>query len=600
VRSTSEKNAPVRGAIVMALAILGARMAAAAPPAIDLGALDGTFGFAVHGAAAGEQLGFSSAIAGDVGGDGLGEVHLGAFGASPHGFGAGRSYLVFGSPIVRSPVFALLLDGADGFAMNGIAEGDFAGISVASAGDLNDDGLEDVVVGAYAADPHGASSGQVYVVFGTRAPFPSVLELADLDGASGFTLNGVESPNRTGSRVTGGADVNGDGIDDLLIGAHNAQPAGLTSGAAYVVFGRRAGFPAVVELADLAGTDGFAVHGAVAGDLLGVGLALPGDLDGDGFGEVVIGASGATSNGIPSGTAYVIRGAAGFPPLIDAGDVDGAFGFEIHGAGAGASLGVAAARAGDVNGDGRPDLLLGADGAVAGAGAAYVVYGRASAFAGSFSVTALDGTSGFALVGAAAGDATGAAVSGAGDFDGDGLADLVVGARAAAGGSGRAYLVRGRRSFPAAVEIATLGAGDAIAFDAAQPGDAVGTSVGGGGDVNGDGRADVVIGAPNASPFGFFSGAAYVVFGSGDCDGGGVLDVADVMTGALADDDDDGVPDVCACPEDVSGDGSVGFADLLAVLAAWGPCRRCDEDVDGDGTVGFRDLLAVLAAWGPC
>src|SRR4030095_9736145 len=91
--------------------------------------------------------------------------------------------------------------------------------------------------------------------------FPVVLELASLDGTNGFVIHGVDEGDTSGRSVAAAGDVNGDGMGDLLIGAIGADPSGVDGGAAYVVFGRTAGFPAEFELASLDGTDGFVLEG---------------------------------------------------------------------------------------------------------------------------------------------------------------------------------------------------------------------------------------------------------------------------------------------------------------------------------------------------
>src|SRR5215211_6744521 len=111
------------------------------------------------------------------------------------------------------------LDGTTGFKLSGVAEFDFSGRSVASAGDLNGDGFADLIVGAYAADPHGSSSGASYVVFGRAAGFTANIDLSSLDGSSGFKLSGVAAGDLSGRPVASAGDVNGDGFADLIIGA---------------------------------------------------------------------------------------------------------------------------------------------------------------------------------------------------------------------------------------------------------------------------------------------------------------------------------------------------------------------------------------------
>ncbi|MGH8572641.1 MAG: hypothetical protein ACREX8_08705, partial [Gammaproteobacteria bacterium] len=130
----------------------------------------------------------------------------------------------------------------NGFRVNGVAAGDRSGSRVSGAGDVNGDGIADLLIGAFGAAPNGAFTGASYVVFGRNTaqtgPFPATLELSSLDGTNGFLLNGVAANDFSGVAVSGAGDVNGDGGADLLIGAYGAGPNGARSGASYVVFGQ--------------------------------------------------------------------------------------------------------------------------------------------------------------------------------------------------------------------------------------------------------------------------------------------------------------------------------------------------------------------------
>ncbi len=119
------------------------------------------------------------------------------------------------------------LDGTNGFQISGEAADDYSGVSVASAGDVNGDGFDDLIVGARDADPNGTYSGASYVVFGKAAGFAANLDLSTLDGTNGFQLSGEAASDYSGFSVASAGDVNGDGFDDLIVGAPRADPNGI-------------------------------------------------------------------------------------------------------------------------------------------------------------------------------------------------------------------------------------------------------------------------------------------------------------------------------------------------------------------------------------
>ena len=192
--------------------------------------------------------------AGDVNGDGIGDLIIGARRALPNGVAqAGESYVVFGRSTGFPATFELRSlfpeaggTGAEGFVLKGIDPQDFAGVSVSDAGDVNGDGIDDFIIGAEHGDPNGLlSAGESYVVFGRATGFPATFELRSLfpaaggDGTAGFVLKGIDVEDNSSVSVSNAGDVNGDGIDDLIIGASNAKPNGTRSaGQSYVIFGR--------------------------------------------------------------------------------------------------------------------------------------------------------------------------------------------------------------------------------------------------------------------------------------------------------------------------------------------------------------------------
>jgi hypothetical protein len=193
-----------------------------------------------------------------------------------------------------------------------------------------------------------------------------------LDGTNGFQLSGEAAGDGAGNSVSGAGDVNGDGFDDLLVGATAA-------GASYVVFGKASGFAANLNLSALDGTNGFRLSGA------GSSVSGAGDVNGDGFADLLIGASYADGaryadpNGYSSGASYVVFGqAGGFGANLNLSSLDGTNGFQLSGGSAVDFSSWSVSAAGDVNGDGFGDLLIGVhapDPSGNTPGASYVVFG---------------------------------------------------------------------------------------------------------------------------------------------------------------------------------------------------------------------------------
>lgn len=507
-----------------------------------------TSGFVINGETAGDNSGWSVSDAGDVNGDGLADLIVGSAGSLFSG-NPGKSYVVFGKADGTAVSLSDVTSGIGGFTINGEAAGDNSGFSVSGAGDVNGDGLDDLIVGAFGADPNGESSGKSYVVFGKADG--TAVELSDVaNGTGGFAINGEAEGSGAGFSVSDAGDVNGDGLDDLVVGAPGTGPNGEQFGKSYVVFGKADN--SSVELSDVrAGTGGFAINGEMEDDGAGFPVSDAGDVNGDGLADLIVGASAADPNGESSGKSYVVFGKADGTAVSLSDVANGIGGFVLNGEATYDESGWSVSSAGDVNGDGLADLIVGAQGADPNgnsSGKSYVVFGKTDGSAVNLSDVAA-GNGGFVINGEGQSSISGGSVSSAGDVNGDGLDDLIVGTNpltaigvlAAIAGSQpvptfKSYVVFGKTD-GTSVELSDVATG--IGGFALEKDYLSSYSVSGAGDVNGDGFDDVLIGTPFTYPNGGVpdnSGQSYVLYG-GDFTGaltqqGGTSD--DLLIGTAA------------------------------------------------------------------
>jgi hypothetical protein len=499
------------------------------------GIASATGSFAINGAAANDNSGTSVSSAGDVNGDGLDDLIVGARSADPNGSSSGASYVVFGKNNTNSVDLSAIASGTGGFVINGASAGNRSGSSVSSAGDVNGDGFDDLIVGANYAGPNGNYSGASYVVFGkTDGTSVNLSDIASGTSDLGFVINGASEYDYSGRSVSSAGDVNGDGLDDLIVGA---PFVGLSltgnEGVSYVVFGKTDGTS--VNLSDIAsGTSdlGFVINGAAANDLSGASVSSAGDVNGDGLDDLIVGAPGFEPTGATPGPgkSYVVFGKNNTNSVELSAIATGTGGFVINGVSGGDRSGRSVSSAGDVNGDGLDDLIVGApyadpsgatpSGTTTDAGKSYVVFGKTTGTSVDLSAIA-SGTGGFVINGVAADDRSGGSVSSAGDVNGDGFDDLIVGARTAdlsetTIDAGKSYVVFGKTD-GTSVNLSAIASGTGnlgFVINGALTDGNLGNSVSSAGDVNGDGFDDLIVGADYADPNGAINaGASYVVFG---------------------------------------------------------------------------------------
>ncbi len=430
---------------------------ASTPRVVDLTSLAAGDGFILRGdqggapgATNGDQAGISVSGAGDVNGDGFADLIVGAHEGDDGGTNAGEAYVVFGKASNPRVINLSGLAPADGFIIQGDAPYDTAGRSVSAAGDVNGDGYADLIVGAYQGDDGGDYAGAAYVVFGKQGDFGNlmggrrVVDLESLAAGDGFIIQGDAPYDNAGFSVSGAGDINGDGYADLIIGARGGDDGGDNAGEAYVVFGKQDGFGRVIDLSSLAAGDGFIIRGDAPGDNAGFSVSAAGDVNGDGFADLIVGARDGDDGGDNAGAAYLIFGKAPDPSdpssnpfgsdmggrrVIDLTGLAPEDGLIIQGDTDGDRAGWSVSGAGDVNGDGFADLIVGASEGNDGgdnAGEAYVLFGSLAGL--STEAAAVVGTIANDLALNADGEAT-VVLAGAGDdvlnIDGFGPDDLL-------------------------------------------------------------------------------------------------------------------------------------------------------------------------------
>ena len=524
----------------------------------------------------GDLAGTSVSTAGDINADGFDDFLVGARSNDAGGSASGAAYLFYGGTDLDN----LNLDEADVKFVGEVA-GDVAGFSVAAAGDVDNDGVPDILIGAIGEDTGGnPGAGAVYLIYGisiSTSPF-------DLSNA-GAKFIGESAGDSAGQSVAGVGDVNGDGVDDILIGAYSANSNGGDSGAAYLIYGA-AGVGAPSGTIDLSTADAI-LTGSGASAFAGFSVDGAGDVNGDTFSDLLIGSHSESSVATAAGATYLVYGGSGGDLLSGTINLGTTADATFTGTSANDNAGYSVAGLGDTNGDSYGDIIIGAPGVTSSTGAAYIVYGGAGATAVSGTIALANADAIFS--GAAAGDLTGRSVARAGDVNDDNYNDMLIGAEeydsATADDVGATYVILG--SHTSTNVTGAIGAADALLLiTGATADDKSGNVVASAGDVNGDDYSDLLIGASNDSAGGSSVGAVYVGYVFVDIDKDGTFSDDGFFTPVADCNDGDASTGVeVMYYTDTDGDGLGDPDSGTAICSATAPVGYSDDNSDTDDTV---------------
>ena len=473
-------------------------------------AIDSPIGSQIHGEITGDYSGRSLRVIGDINGDGYDDIAIGARDVDVSGLtDAGKAYVVFGSANgIANPLSLANLDGTTGFTISGLATNDQLGRGLAG-GDVNGDELADLIVSA-PGTTNGA--GKVFVIFGKTTAFSATFDTSTLNGSNGVTIQSLPGNSGPLGQDVAAGDINADGLQDVVI---------RSSGDVYVVFGQTTFSGATVTSLG-SGAAGIRFDNTNVDN-----IGEPADVNGDGYDDLLLGNISAT------GEAWVFFGAASFPsetPTFNFSTPSTSAGFRMTATGS-TRFGTIGS-VGDVNGDGFADVGVGDYSAGSSKGRSYVLFGSATPAASNIDLSTLNGTTGFSFTNTSGPAASlGETVGTAGDFNGDGFDDVMI------GGTDTVYDQRvavlfGGSSFSSSIDLSALNGSNGFFIDGGSFYGNFGCALGAG-DINGDGFDDAVNGARTEDGNGQHdSGITYVLYGN-DFKGDRVTHLGDANANSL-------------------------------------------------------------------